>query len=115
MLVAVLLATLAGAAPAWAHDSTDGSIVVAVDDQRVIVTAPVAFAELGYSDTTGDGLLDVDEFAEQEAAVAGSLVATVRDHVALSVDGDRVEIVGAGVPSLSETGTEATVPRRRSS
>lgn len=34
------------------------------------------------------------------------IVATVRDHVSLSVDGQVLEIIGAGVPSLSEIGSE---------
>ena len=53
--------------PASAHDATDGSTVVEIDDRRVVVTASVPFAELGYVDTSGDGLIDADELAEQEA------------------------------------------------
>lgn len=104
-LLASALVVLASAGPAAAHDSTDGSIVAIVDDRRVIVTAPVAFADLGFADTSGDGLLDADELAAQQAAVAVSLVDTARDHAALTVDGEAVEIIGAGVPALSETGT----------
>ena len=99
-LLAAVFVILASAGPAAAHDSTDGSIVAIVDDHRVIVTAPVAFAELGYVDTSGDGLLDADELTAQEAAVAASLVDTARGHAALTVDGEAVEIIGAGVPSL---------------
>ena len=104
-LLASVIATLAGAGPARAHDSTDGSIVVAIDDRRVIVTAPVAFAELGFTDTSGDGRLDGTELAAQEGAVAASLVDTARVHAALTVDGEAIDIIAAGVPSLSETGS----------
>ncbi len=106
VLIATLVAVLAGAAPASAHDSTDGSTVVTIDDRRVIVGATVAFAELGYADTSGDGLIDAEELAEQEAGVAEGLVATVREQVQLTVDGEPVEIIGAGVQSASETGAD---------
>lgn len=104
VLVAALLATVVGAPPASAHDATGAGITVSVVGERVLVTAPVAFAQLGFRDTSNDGLLDAVELAEQEAAVAGSLVSTVRDHVRLSVDGRAVELVGAGARALSETG-----------
>ncbi len=104
-LVAVIT-SLVGAGPAAAHESDEG-IVAVVDDERVIVTAAVAFEELGFTDTSGDGLFDSDELAAQQAAVATSLVETTRSHVALTVDGEPTEIVGAGVPSLSQDGTEA--------
>ena len=104
VLLATLLVLLVGAAPASAHDSTDGSTVVTIDDRRVIVGASVAFDELGYVDTSGDGLIDADELAEQEATVAPELVATVRERVRLSVDGEPVEIIGAGVQAPSEVG-----------
>ncbi len=107
VLLAALLAILVDAAPASAHDSTDGSTVVTVDDRRVIVGASVSFAELGYVDSSGDGLIDADELAEQEPAVAPELVATVREYVELSVDGEPVEIIGAGVQSPSETEVDA--------
>ena len=103
-MIAAAVMILASAGPAAAHDSTDGSIVAIVDDRRVIVTAPVAFAELGFTDTSGDGLLGADELTAQQAAVAASLVDTARDHAAVTVDGEAVEIIGAGVPALSETG-----------
>lgn len=105
-LVVALAAILLIAVPASAHDSTDRSIVVTVNGERLIVAASVAFADLGYSDSTGDGLLDVDELAEQESEVAKTIVESVRDHVDLSLDGMPVDIVGAGVASLSATGSE---------
>ena len=87
---------MVGAQPAVAHDDTSGSIALTVTDQRVLGTAQVAFPELGYRDTTGDGLVDADELRAQEATVATSLVSTLRDHVALEVDGRQVDIIGAG-------------------
>ena len=108
VLLATLLVLLVGAAPASAHDSTDGSTVVTIDDRRVIVGASVAFDELGYVDTSGDGLIDADELAEQEATVAPELVATVRERVRLSVDGEPVEIIGAGVQAPSEVSANDT-------
>lgn len=101
LLVAVV-ALLGDASPVSAHDSTDGSTVVTIDDRRLIVGASVAFEQLGYVDTTDDGLIDADELAAQEAEVAPTIVATVREQVELSVDGEQVEIIGAGVPSPSE-------------
>lgn len=107
VLVAVLFATLlGGATPVLAHNTTDESILIAIDEQQVIVTAPVPFTEIGYVDTSGDGGIDLDEFAEQETTVAASLVSTVRDHVQLSVNGSAVEIAGAGIPSLSVVGID---------
>lgn len=100
----VALTMLAGASPAAAHDTTDGSTVVEIGDRRVTVTGSVPFGDLGYTDTSGDGLIDADELAAQEADVAPTLVATVRDHAAVTVDGEPVEIIGAGVPSPSEFG-----------
>jgi len=100
--VTIVLALLAGAAPAEAHDSTDGSTVVTIDDRRLIVGASVAFAELGYVDVSGDGLIDDVELAAQEAEVAVGLVSTVRERVDLTVDGEHVEIIGAGVAAPSD-------------
>lgn len=100
------LAILIGATPAAAHENDEG-IVAIVDDQRVIVTASVAFDELGYTDTSADGMLDATEFAAQQEVVAASLVATARNHAGLTVDGMPIEIIGAGVPSLGEDRTEA--------
>ena len=83
VLLATLLVLLVGGAPVSAHDSTDGSTVVTIDDRRVIVGASVAFDELGYVDTSGDGSIGSDELAEQEATVAPELVATVRNGAAV--------------------------------
>ncbi len=105
-LSATVLAVLAGAAPASAHDSTDGSTVVTIDASRVIVGASVGFTELGFVDTSGDGVLDAEELADQEAGVASSLVSVVRDRVELTVDGEPVEIIGAGVQLPSESSAE---------
>ena len=102
-IVASMLAVLSGASSVSAHDDHDGSTVVVVDDRRVVVTASVPFADLGYTDTSGDGLIGSDELTEQEAEIAPTLVATARDHVSLSIDGEVAEIIGAGVPSPSET------------
>ena len=106
-LATIVLAILAGSTTASAHDATDGSTVVTVDDRRVVVGGPVPFAALGYVDTSGDGLLDADELAEQEATVTPGLVAVVREHVDVRVDGEAVEIIGAGVPMVSEFGADA--------
>ena len=91
------LAVLAGANPAAAHGSHEG-IAALIDDQRVIVTAAVAFEQLGFTDTSGDGVLDETEFVAQHEALAASLVETTRDNVDLTVDGEPIEIIGAGVP-----------------
>ena len=87
---------LVGAEPALAHDGTSGAIALTVTDQRVLGTAQVAFTELGYRDTSGDGLVGADELRAQEAMVATSLVSVLRDRVALEVDGQEVTIIGAG-------------------
>ncbi len=106
LAVVASVLVLTSASPAAAHDSTDGSIVVVIDERRVVVTAPVAFAELGYTDTSGDGLIDADELAAQEATVAPLLVDATRNLVDVFVDGDAVQIIGAGVPSISEAGSD---------
>ncbi len=93
---------LVGAEPALAHDGTSGAIALSVTDQRVLGTAQVAFTELGYRDTTGDGLVGADELQAQEAAVATSLVSVLRDHVALKIDGRKVDIIGAGPAPVSQ-------------
>lgn len=85
-----------GASPAIAHDSTNGAIALAVTDQRVLGTAQIDFTELGYRDTTGDGLIDVDERQAQESDIATSLVSVIRDHVTVEVDGRTLDIIGAG-------------------
>ena len=107
LLVAVM-ALLGDASPVSAHDSTDVSTVVTIDGRRVIVGASVAFEQLGYLDTTDDGLIDADELAEQEADVVPTIVSTAREQVQLSVDGEPVEIIGAGVPSPSEVDADDT-------
>ncbi|MGA9278722.1 HupE/UreJ family protein [Ilumatobacter sp.] len=105
-LAVSMLAVVAGVSPVSAHDATDGSTVVAVDSRRVIITASVPFADLGYLDTSGDGLIDSEELADQEADVAPTLVGNAREHVELTVDGEPAEIIGAGVPTPSETGAD---------
>ncbi len=105
---AAAFAVLANAPVASAHDTTGEGIAIEVNDRRVVVTAAVAFAELGYEDTSGDGLIDATELAEQEAEVAPTLVTTVRDRVGLTVDGEDSELIGAGVPSIGEVGDDGT-------
>ncbi len=105
-LLASVLVILASTGPAAAHEADEG-IVAVVDDNMVVITAAVAFDQLGFTDTSGDGLLDGDELSAQQAIVAPSLVERVRDHAGLTIDGDSVEIIGAGVPSLSADGTES--------
>ena len=105
-LVTIVLAILAGSATASAHDATDGSTVVTIDDRRVIVGASIPFGALGYVDTSGDGLIDADELAEQEEIVAPDFVAIVRRLVDVRVDGQSLEIIGAGVQSPSEVGAD---------
>ena len=87
---------LIGAGSASAHDDTGKAIGLTVTDRRILGTAPVPFTEIGYEDTSGDGLLDADEMRAQEATVAGGLVGVVRDHVRLQVDGQESAVVGAG-------------------
>lgn len=96
---------VAGASPASAHENDEAIVVVVDDDQRVIVTAAVAFGQLGFTDTSGDGVLDGDEMASQQKAVAASLVATARDHASLMVNGEPAEIIGAGIPQLGDDGS----------
>ena len=93
---------LAGAAPASAHDGASGAITLRTDTQRVVGTASVAFAELGLQDTSGDGLVDADEISAQRSTVATTLVATVREHVDLAVDGRDTRIVGAGLAPVAD-------------
>lgn len=106
MAIVSLLLVLVGAAPASAHEDDEGIFVV-VDDERVVVTAAVAFDQLGYLDTSGDGVLDSGELAAQRETTAPSLVETVRDRAGLTVDGETVEIIGSGVPSIAEDGSDA--------
>lgn len=105
-LFTIALAILAGATPVSAHDATDGSTVIGIDSRRVIITASVPFADLGYTDTSGDGRIDADEIAAQESEVAPELVTIARDHADLMVDGEATMIIGAGVPSPSEHGSD---------
>ena len=93
---------LVGAEPALAHDGTDGAIALTVTDQRILGTAQVAFTELGYRDTTGDGLVGAEELGAQETTVARSLVSVLREHVALKIDGRMVDIIGAGPAPVSQ-------------
>ncbi len=95
-----------GSPVASAHDTGDG-IAIEVNDRRTVVTATVPFAELGYEDTSGDSLIDATELADQETQVAPTLVATVRDRVDLSLDGEDAVIIGAGVPSIAEDTDDA--------
>lgn len=114
VVVVALFALLAAPTPASAHDETDGSTVVVVDARRVVVTAAVPFADLGYTDTSGDGLIGGDELREQETTVAPTLVTTARESVSLSIDGEPAVIIGAGVPSPSTTGADdVRLARRR--
>ncbi len=108
MLVALGLATtmVATAGSASAHDSTGDAITLTITDRRVLGTAWVLFTELGYEDTSGDGLVDADELEAQEAAVARALVDRVRDHVLLQVDGQAAVVIGAG-PAPVEDGEAA--------
>ncbi len=106
VMLALLAASMMSALPAAAHDSTTESVVVELDGERVTVNAAVPFAELGYQDTSGDGLVDLTELRSQEGEVAPTLVETVRERVSLAVDGEELEIAGAGVPGLSEVGSE---------
>ena len=95
---------VAAAAPASAHDSTSEAVTLSVTDRRVLGTAWVLFTELGYEDTSGDGLLGADEMVAQEATIARGLVDAVRDHVRIEVDGDDTPVIGAGpAPASDET------------
>ena len=107
-LAAIVAGVVLSATPASAHDTATGAITLVVNERRIAATAPVPFTELGYVDTNGDGLLDADELDAQEADIAPTLVATVRDRVRLTIDGEDAEIIGAGVPSISATGATST-------
>ncbi len=97
---------LMGAASASAHDNTGDAIALTVTDRRVLGTAPVLFTEIGYEDTSGDGLLDAEELRAQKSAVTASLVNTLRDHVRVEVDGREAVIIGAG-PGPAGNGQDA--------
>ena len=105
-MLAVLILSAVGTTSTEAHDSATQSVLIELNDQRIVVTGSVPFEELGYEDTSGDGLIDIDELRAQEAMVAASVVETVRQNVALSVDGGDLRITGAGVPGLSEIGSD---------
>ncbi|MEZ5269761.1 MAG: hypothetical protein R2789_14735 [Microthrixaceae bacterium] len=81
VMLALLAASMMSALPAAAHDSTTESVVVELDGERVTVNAAVPFAELGYQDTSGDGLVDLTELRSQEGEVAPTLVETARERV----------------------------------
>lgn len=102
-----VLVALAPTGAALAHDSTGDSIAIEVNDRRITATAPVPFAELGYDDTSGDGLIDATELSEQEADIAPTIVETVRDHVRLTIDGEDTLIIGAGVPSIGTAAVDS--------
>ncbi|MEZ5381760.1 MAG: HupE/UreJ family protein [Microthrixaceae bacterium] len=106
-LIGPIVAILLSATPASAHDNTSGGIALEINDRRVVGTAPVRFAELGYIDTSGDDLIDGAEVAAQEAALAPSIVDAVRDHVGLTIDGEATEIIGAGVAVAESEGAPA--------
>ncbi len=89
-------AVLLAATPASAHDSTSAAVALTETDRRILGTAQVPFAELGFRDTSADELLDAAEMRAQLSTVAPSLVTAVRDHVALEIDGREVDIVAAG-------------------
>ena len=103
-ILAVLVCSAVWAAPASAHDATSQSVLLVVNEQRIVATAPVPFTEVGYEDTSGDGLIDIGELRAQQAAVSSTIVEVVRRNVALRVDGQDLQIAGAGVPGLSEIG-----------
>ncbi len=92
LAMVLLLAT-----PVSAHDNSSESITLEVNDQRIVGAAPVAFAELGYRDTSGDGLIDATELRDQEAERSSTIVETVRANTVLTIDGQTTQIIGAGV------------------
>jgi hypothetical protein len=97
-----MFGVLSGAMPAAAHEA-DAGIVVEIDDQNVRVTAAVPFEQLGYEDTSGDGLIDDTELDAQNPTVSKTLVATVRSNVGIAIDGVHAPIIGAGVPGLNDS------------
>lgn len=97
---------LLSAGSASAHDNTGSAITLTVNDQRVLGLAPILFTELGYTDTSGDGLIDATELKAQESAVAGGLVEAVRQHVQIKIDGREVIIIGAGSAPIDATQTK---------
>ena len=93
---------LAGASPAAAHDNTSEAISVTITDERVLAAAPVLFTELGFVDTSGDGLIDATEIEAQESGVAPGLVDTVRDHLRIDIDGQQADLIGAGLAPVAD-------------
>jgi len=108
--IAVALGIFGGAGTASAHEAEHG-IVIGVDEQKIVLTAPVQFEELGFTDTSGDGLLSTSELDAQRPAVSQTLVKTVRDSVDIAVNDRGLRVAGAGVPELSGIGgAEADAP-----
>lgn len=108
-LVAVLV-FITEVIPAAAHDSPEENVIIVVHDDRVVISAHVAFEEVGFVDTSGDQLLDPTELRAQQADIATSLVDSVRGQATLMVDGELLEIVGAGVPSLGDAVVDDASP-----
>ncbi len=102
------VAIVVSAVPASAHDNTGDAIALTVTEERVLGTAPVPFAELGYQDTSGDGLIDPDEMAAQAPTVSVALVDTLREHVRVEVDGQEAVIIGAGPAPVGDGGASAS-------
>ncbi|WP_148045200.1 HupE/UreJ family protein [Arthrobacter oryzae] len=97
---------LAAAPAAYAHDETSDALSLAVEENRIVGTALVEYTDLGFKDTSGDGLLDESEFKEQQSAVSAGLVSTARERVELVVNGTEMSIVGAGLSfPEKDTGT----------
>lgn len=105
LVVVPVLTLIIGVSPVAAHDTSTNSVALVVGDRRVTATAPVPFAEVGFTDTSGDGLIDNMEVAQQESMLAESLVDVVRQHVRLRIDGERSMVIGAGVPSINKLGS----------
>ncbi|MEM9610291.1 MAG: hypothetical protein AAGA99_22940, partial [Actinomycetota bacterium] len=93
--------------------SADSRLHVVVETDRIVIAAQVPYAELGYLDTSGDGLIDDDELRSQGAAVAGTIVSTVRERMSLLADGEVIDVSAAGVPGVgghaSDNGASAWV------
>lgn len=110
-IVAFCATTFASAPPAAAHDTSTNSVALVINDRRIAGTAPVRFAELGLVDTSGDGLIDNREIAQQQAELANSIVDVVRKHIRLRIDGTSAMIIGAGVPSINKHGSEGSASK----
>jgi hypothetical protein len=94
---------VAPAAAAWAHDSTTGALTLTIDNDRIVGTALVDFAELGLTDTSGDGVIDATELKAQESEVSIGLVGRVSDHLRLGVNGAELSIIGTGLALPNDT------------